>query len=134
MVPRGVLLIDDDFTEIIAFQRYLAELHLDHTLHIADNVNDALKILNSADESSAPSLVLINLETDNLNAVEFLKVLRSHYSQNVKVFALTEKKDPKIDVKSWDITAILRRPIDLSFPKDLISFSNYNLLLNALVR
>jgi CheY-like chemotaxis protein len=135
MVPRGVLLIDDDFNEIISFQKYLTELQLDHTLYIADNIKDALNILcNTYDRSTAPQLILINLETTKLNAVHFLRLIRGYYSlRDVKVFALTEREDAPADIKALDISAVFHKPMDLSFPKDQSSFGDYNLLLNALV-
>jgi CheY-like chemotaxis protein len=134
MERRAVLLVDDDFNDIITFQRYLAELKLEHTLYTAATNKEALEILCGSDDE-IPDLVLINLEARRLDPIALVRLIRSYYSlRHVKVFALSDDaKKTGYDLSSLDITAIIKRPVDFTRPSDPRDLGGYNLLLNALI-
>jgi CheY-like chemotaxis protein len=136
MERRAVLLVDDDFNEIMSFQKYLAELKLDHTLYTAGSDKEALEILCGATgDSEVPDLVLINLETSKLNAFALVQLIRNYYSlRHVKVFALTDDLNKNgMDLSLLDVTAVLKKPVNFSRMDDAKNFGGYNLLLNALI-
>lgn len=132
---RSVLLIDDDFSEIINFQRYLIELNLNISLYTSSTYRDSFEILCGNAAKVKPDIVLINLDFAAMNGYEFLKLVRNYYSlRHIKIFLLTsgslEMKNIPVDL---DVLAVLRKPLNFNKMPGSEAVASYNLLINALM-
>lgn len=133
---RAVLLIDNDFAEIISLERYLVELNLNLSLFTAATYNDGLEILCGDKTRIKPEIVLVNVDMDLKAAREFLKLIRNYYSlRHIKLFILTSSSVEELLPlkKEIDITGILRKPLDFCHITDKSCLAGYNQLINALM-
>lgn len=135
MREKSILLVDDDFNEVINFQKYLTELNLHHTLVTANSDAKALEILCDPDTKNNPEILLVNLESEKVNASAFVRLVRNYYSlRHVKIFLIGNPENSALNNKELDITAFLKKPLSFSSIADSGTLSGYNLLLNELMK
>lgn len=75
-----ILLLDDDKIEVMKLERALATLESNHNLQVANNGEEAIQMLNDAQE--LPDLILLDLNMPKLNGVEFLSIIKSDQQLN----------------------------------------------------
>lgn len=74
--PLSILLVEDDFFEILRFNNTVSVLNINCHIKEAYNGAEALKILESSNE--LPHLILLDINMPVLNGKELLKILKSN--------------------------------------------------------
>ncbi|MDX6746023.1 response regulator [Polaribacter sp. PL03] len=72
----NVLLIEDNLIEIMKMKRTISLLELNHNISVANNGEEALKILE--DKSNFPDLILLDLNMPKISGIEFLSILKKN--------------------------------------------------------
>ena len=70
----NILFIDDDFIEVMKFNRVLNKLNLNHKVVEANNGKEALSILKNKD--IIPDIILLDLKMPEINGIEFLRIVK----------------------------------------------------------
>lgn len=77
--PPPILLIDDDSTDALLFKRALEHLKIANPLIRSSNCQEALEYLMNSD-NARPWVVLTDLNTPQMNGIEFLRVVKDRDS------------------------------------------------------
>lgn len=123
MKQKNILLVEDDYLDIVSVQRTLKKLNVNHTLYIAHNGQEALEMLKGPSAKQLPSLpdvILLDVNMPRMNGIEFLTALRADRElKNIKVFIMTtsEEEYDKVSAKGLGISGYILKPLD---------FDNYN--------
>lgn len=72
---RPILLVDDDAVDVMTVERAMRQLKIDVRLIVAQNGEEALRILDSSRDK--PTLILLDLNMPVMNGVEFLRKVKS---------------------------------------------------------
>jgi CheY-like chemotaxis protein len=70
-----ILLIEDDTIEVMKFNRTLSKLDVSHNIIVANNGEEAMKVL--TEEGLLPDIILLDLNMPKVNGIEFLDSLKS---------------------------------------------------------
>lgn len=70
-----ILHIEDDAIEVMKLQRTIAALEMEHEVMVAENGEQALKLLR--EKNKLPDIILLDLNMPRMNGIEFLKLLKS---------------------------------------------------------
>ncbi|NOQ36265.1 MAG: response regulator [Methylococcaceae bacterium] len=90
---KPVLLIEDDSVDIMTVKRCFKRLKIPNELWIAENGEEALKILDSSTQVS-PCIILLDINMPKMNGLEFLeKFKKRKISQKTPVIMLTSSKE-----------------------------------------
>ncbi len=92
MNKKSILLVEDDYLDVISVQRLLTKLNADYQLYVAHNGVDALEYLNGSErrEKILPDVILLDLNMPKMSGLEFLRIVRNYYSlKNIKIFVMT---------------------------------------------
>lgn len=93
-VELNVLLIEDDTIEVMKLNRTITKLKLNHKIVIANNGEEALKILNV--DNFLPDIILLDLNMPKMNGIEFLSILKSDENlRHIPAIILTTSKNQK---------------------------------------
>jgi CheY-like chemotaxis protein len=137
MNHKVILVVEDDYIDIISIQRMLKKLNILHTLHIAHNGEDAIKLLQGHGvERINPDITLLDINMPKMNGLEFLDALKKDRTLNAgKVFVLTtsgEERDFQ-QAKLLGAVGYIIKPLDLdNYENKSSSMDNFNLLLELL--
>jgi CheY-like chemotaxis protein len=127
MTNKRILLVEDDYNEIIRLQQSLGKLNGQYSLHVAHNISDALQVLMGGSSQYGmenygktgkvrPDIVLLNISFLQQSAREFLEVMNKYYSlKNIRVF-IYGNTDQTLDVslaERYNIAGYLTTPINL---------------------
>ena len=74
---RPILLVDDDSTDALLFRRALEHLKIANPLIRSSNCQEALEYLMNP-ENATPWIVLTDLNTPQMNGIEFLRAVKNH--------------------------------------------------------
>jgi CheY-like chemotaxis protein len=77
--PPPILLIDDDSTDALLFKRAIEHLKIANPLVRSSNCQEALEYLMNSD-NARPWVVLTDLNTPQMNGIEFLRAVKDHES------------------------------------------------------
>ena len=93
-VELNVLLIEDDTIEVMKLNRTITKLKLNHKIVIANNGEEALKILKV--DGFLPDIILLDLNMPKMNGIEFLSILKSDENlRYIPAIILTTSKNQK---------------------------------------
>jgi CheY-like chemotaxis protein len=119
MPHKNILLVEDDYLDVISVKRALAKLRVDHTLYVAHNGEDALSILmgsaGSGNEKVQPDIILLDLNMPKMNGLEFLNIIKKYYSlSNIKVYVMTTSAEEydKSEAQRLGIAGYILKPLD----------------------
>lgn len=121
--PKKILLVEDDYLDVISVKRALGKLNVDHSLVVAHNGEDALSMLmGSTDEAGnyekiQPDIILLDMNMPKMNGLEFLRIIKKYYSlNNIKVFVMTTSAEEydKTESKKLGISGYILKPLDFS--------------------
>lgn len=74
-VKLNILLIEDDFIEVMKLKRAISSLSLNHNLLEAKNGEEALEVLQNT--ANLPDIILLDLHMPKMNGIEFLEILKA---------------------------------------------------------
>src|SRR5688572_27537034 len=93
MAQKKILLIEDDYLDVISVKRTLNKLKVDHELFIAHNGADGLALLNGNSPDNvkiSPDIILLDINMPRMNGLEFLRIVKNYYSfNNIKIYIMT---------------------------------------------
>ncbi len=120
---KTILLVEDDYLDVISVKRALAKLNIEHEIHVAHNGADALALLNgnSADgKMLVPDVILLDMNMPKMNGLEFLRIIKNYYSlKNIKVFVTTTSAEEydKVSSRNMGIAGYILKPLDFEEKK-----------------
>jgi CheY-like chemotaxis protein len=122
MKQKKILLVEDDYLDVISVKRALSKLGVEHELHVAHNGVDALAMLmgsasanNTPGEKVQPDIILLDMNMPKMNGLEFLEIVKKYYSlRDIKVFVMTTSSEEydKSAAKRLGIAGYILKPLD----------------------
>lgn len=112
----AILLIEDDYIDIMDLQRTFKKLNVNKTLYIAHNGREALdKLYGKGTErlDPFPAMIYLDLNMPKMNGIEFLQILRSDPEMDdIKVYVLTTSNETtdKAAVQKLGISGYIIKP------------------------
>lgn len=94
--PKVILLVEDDYLDVISVQRTLTKLNADHLLYVAHNGVEALEYLNGSErrEKITPDIILLDLNMPKMNGMELLGIMRNYYSlKHIRIYVMTTSSE-----------------------------------------
>jgi CheY-like chemotaxis protein len=134
MKPKRILLVEDDYLDIISVKRALTKLNVEYTLHVAHNGAEALSMLmgSSAEYVNLhPDIILLDINMPKMNGIEFLEIIKKYYSlSNIKVFIMTTSSEQydKTSAERLGISGYILKPLDFDTNEKSESAKSISLL------
>lgn len=116
---KTILLVEDDYLDIMSVQRALNKLKVKHTLKVAHNGVEALALLNGSNPDKVkimPDIILLDINMPKMNGLEFLLIIKNYYSlKSIKIFIMTTSGEEydQITAKKLGVSGYLIKPLDL---------------------
>jgi CheY-like chemotaxis protein len=116
--PKRILLVEDDYLDVISVKRALGKLNVEYTLHVAHNGAEALSMLmgsSAEDINLHPDIILLDINMPKMNGIEFLEIIKKYYSlSNIKVFIMTTSSEQydKAAAEKLGISGYILKPLD----------------------
>jgi CheY-like chemotaxis protein len=120
---KSILIIEDDYLDVISVKRAVAKLNIEHEIHVAHNGVDALAMLNGNSANGTmlvPDIILLDLNMPKMNGLEFLSIIKNYYSlKNIKVFVTTTSAEEydKVSVGNLGVAGYILKPLDFEEKK-----------------
>jgi CheY-like chemotaxis protein len=129
-----ILLVEDDYLDVIDIRRSLDKMNVLYNLHIAKNGEEAIEMLNGNGESRLtvlPNVILVDINMPKMNGLEFLGELRANPKwKDLKCFIITTS-DEKIDrqtAKDLGVAGYIIKPLKLNSA----SMDAFNLMIDLM--
>ena len=126
----NILLVEDDYLDIIDVKRTLEKMHILNNMVVAKNGEDALQILTDKSRSaeSSPDIALIDINMPKMNGLEFLQEkLKDTSLKNIPVIMLSASPHIREDAFKYGATAFIDKAGD-----DVSLRNNLQLALDSL--
>lgn len=113
-----ILLVEDDYVDVVSVQRALKRLGTPYTLHVAHNGQDALALLTGNTEGTPkiiPDIILLDINMPRMNGLEFLRIIKNYYTlNNIKVFVTTTSAEEydRMAFEQLGIAGYILKPLD----------------------
>jgi CheY-like chemotaxis protein len=119
MKHKTILLVEDDYLDVMSVKRALAKLNVPHVLHTVHNGSDALALLNMNEkgEKLMPDIILLDINMPKMNGLEFLRIIKNYYSlSSIRVFVMTTSSEEydKIAAESMGIAGYILKPLSFN--------------------
>jgi DNA-binding response OmpR family regulator len=115
-----ILLIEDDKLDQAHFKRALDKKGILCKVRIAQNGEDGLSALQSADHKefhNDPDIIILDVSTPKTNGFEFLERLRKNKKwDRIKVFVLTDSEHEKKKFSKVRVSGFITKPLDFKSP------------------
>ena len=130
MKELKILLVEDDEVDVMNVQRALNKSNVKHSMEIAGNGLDALKMLRAeGSDLFNPSVILLDLNMPKMNGIEFLTEIRKDDKlKSLPVFAFTTSNEDsdKIEAYNLNVSGYIIKPVEPdSFKKTMIALLEY---------
>lgn len=139
MERKNILLVEDDYLDVIQVQRVLSKLKANCELHTAFNGKDAMEMLRGQGPKkldSKPDIILMDINMPKMNGLELLKELRSNQEfYNIPVFIMTTSYEDvdRLAAQDLGIKGYIVKPLNFdSYSNTATSMDTFNLLLEIL--
>ena len=119
---KTILLVEDDYLDVVSVQRVLKKLFIKYDLHIVHNGVDALAMLNGSDARAKilPDIILLDINMPRMDGLEFLRIIRNYYTFNsIKIFIMTTSSDEydKLAAENLNVNGYILKPLELTDEK-----------------
>jgi CheY-like chemotaxis protein len=139
MEHKNILLVEDEYLDIIQVQRELGKLNANCTLHTAFNGKEAIRMLKGLGPEKLeklPDIVLLDINMPKMNGLEFLSELREDVSlREIPVFVMStswEEYD-RSAASRYGIKGYILKPLNFdTYTNKESSMDTFNLLLEIL--
>jgi CheY-like chemotaxis protein len=111
---RPILLVEDDEVDAMTVKRALQELKVTNTLNIADNGENALKLIRDP-QHERPCIILLDLNMPKMPGLEFLRIIKQDEKlKRIPVVVLTTSHDEQDKIESFDlgVAGYMIKPVD----------------------
>lgn len=123
---KKILLIEDDYVDILTVQRAFAKLEVKNPLQICGNGLEALDYLR---ENEFPALIILDLNMPKMNGLEFLEEIKSDPKLSlIPIVVLTTSQEQSDRLKSFEnhVSGYMVKPVEFKeFVKIMDSIRNY---------
>lgn len=138
-VTVNILLVEDDYLDIMNVERELKKINITHPIHVARNGKEALDMLHGHGTekiSPAPSLILLDINMPKMNGLEFLAELRNDPAfSHIPVFIMTTSNEEtdRMAAQRLNVTGYIVKPLTFdSFEKSHSSLDSFSLFLDLI--
>ena len=118
----SILLVEDDYLDIMNVERELKKLNINLPLHVARNGREALNLLKGEGGATKiipkPSVVLLDINMPKMNGIEFLEAVRKDpefRDLNVFIMTTSNEESDRLAAQNLNATGYIVKP--LSFDK-----------------
>ncbi|RAU83634.1 response regulator [Pontibacter arcticus] len=134
-----ILLVEDDYLDIMNVERELKRIDLKHPLHVARNGREALDMLRGdgfPKITPAPSVILLDINMPKMNGLEFLTELRHDPEfSHIPVFIMTTSNEEtdRMTAQKLNVTGYIVKPLSFdSFENGVSSLDSFSLFLDLI--
>lgn len=110
---KPILLVEDDYVDVMTVKRALGEVNLLNELVTAENGEQALEYLEDS-QNERPGIILLDLNMPRMNGIEFLQIIKSHEEHKmIPVIVLTTSSQEKdrIDSFKLSVAGYMTKPV-----------------------
>lgn len=107
-----ILLVEDDYMDIINVERELRKLSINLPLYIARNGHEALTLLKNGDV--LPSVVMLDINMPKMNGLEFLAEIRKDKElEHLNVFITTTsmEESDRSEAADLNVSGYIEKPL-----------------------
>ena len=135
----NILLVEDDYLDIMNVERELKKINIDHPIHVARNGREALSMLRGEGTekiSPAPSVILLDINMPKMNGIEFLTELRLEPEfSHIPVFIMTTSNEEtdRMAAQRLNVAGYIVKPLSFdSFERSHSSLDSFSLFLDLI--
>ncbi len=135
----NILLVEDDYLDIMNVERELKKIGLDQPLHVARNGREALKMLRGEGVTKitpAPNVILLDINMPKMNGIEFLTELRHDPEfSHIPVFIMTTSNEEtdRMATQKLQVSGYILKPLSFeNFDNNLSSLDSFSLFLDLI--
>ncbi|WP_242927703.1 response regulator [Pontibacter vulgaris] len=135
----NILLVEDDYLDIMNVERELKKISITHPIHVARNGREALSMLRGdgvAKISPAPSVILLDINMPKMNGLEFLAELRTEPEfSHIPVFIMTTSNEDtdRLEAQRLNVTGYIVKPLSFdNFENSHSSLDSFSLFLDLI--
>ena len=136
----SILLVEDDYLDIMNVERELSKINLTRPLHVARNGREALNMLRGSEGADkitpVPSLILLDINMPKMNGLEFLAELRREPEfSHIPVFIMTTSNEEtdRLAAQRLNVTGYIVKPLTFdNFEKSHSSLDSFSLFLDLI--
>ncbi len=118
--PLNILLVEDDEVDVMTVRRAFRDVGVRHSLHVAENGEEALSMLRAGNCPSDNCLVLLDLNMPHMDGHEFLQRLRDDpelHRTPVVVLTSSNREQDRLQAYDRNVAGYLLKPP--TFPRFL---------------
>lgn len=136
----SILLVEDDYLDIMNVERELKKLNINLPLYVARNGREALNMLKGEGGAERiyplPSVVLLDINMPRMNGIEFLEAVRADPQlMNLNVFIMTTSNEEtdRLAAQNLRATGYIVKPLSFDkFGGTDSTLDSFNLMLDLL--
>ncbi|WP_439881585.1 response regulator [Pontibacter sp. MBLB2868] len=135
----NILLVEDDYLDIMNVERELKKINIEHPIHVARNGREALNMLRGDGTekiSPAPSVILLDINMPKMNGIEFLTELRREPEfSHIPVFIMTtsNEESDRMAAQRLNVSGYIVKPLTFdTFEKGPSSLDSFTLFLDLI--
>lgn len=101
---KPILLVEDDYVDVLTVKRALMEIHVHNELVVTENGEKALEYLDNP-QNERPGIILLDLNMPRMNGIEFLQSVKTNEKHKIiPVIVLTTSSQEKDRVESFKLS------------------------------
>ena len=135
-----ILLVEDDYLDIMNVERELKKLNINLPLHVARNGREALNMLRGEGGATplnpTPKVVLLDINMPKMNGIEFLEAVRKDpelMHLNVFIMTTSNEETDRLAAQNLRATGYIVKPLSFDkFGGDNSTIDSFNLMLDLL--
>ncbi len=117
-MENTILLVEDDYLDIMNVERELKKINIELPLHVARNGREALAMLRgeagTPKITPTPSVVLLDINMPKMNGLEFLSEIRSDPEfMHLSVYIMTTSNEEvdRLSAQDLQVTGYIVKPL-----------------------
>ena len=138
--PVSILLVEDDYLDIMNVERELKKLNINLPLHVARNGREALNMLRGEGGATKilpkPSVVLLDINMPKMNGIEFLEIVRhdpEFRDLNVFIMTTSNEESDRLAAQNLGATGYIVKPLSFDkFGGQNSTIDSFSLMLDLL--
>ncbi|MFC5272219.1 response regulator [Adhaeribacter terreus] len=136
----SILLVEDDYLDIMNVERELKKLNINLPLHVARNGREALNLLRGEAGATKilpkPSVVLLDINMPKMNGIEFLEAVRKDpefRDLNVFIMTTSNEESDRLAAQNLNATGYIVKPLSFDkFGGENSTIDSFSLMLDLL--